>query len=25
MSNANMIRYHDLLMDRAVNTLGRVV
>ena len=25
MSNANMIRYHDLLIDRAVNTLGRVV
>jgi len=24
MSNANMIRYHDTLMDRAVNTLGRV-
>ncbi|MEM0915014.1 MAG: flagellar hook-basal body complex protein [Planctomycetota bacterium] len=23
-SNANMIRYHDTLMDRAVNTLGRV-
>ena len=23
-SNGNMIRYHDLLMDRAVNTLGRV-
>lgn len=22
--NANMIRYHDLLLDRAVNTLGRV-
>ena len=22
--NANMIRYHDTLMDRAVNTLGRV-
>jgi len=24
MGNANMIRYHDTLMDRAVNTLGRV-
>jgi flagellar basal body rod protein FlgG len=24
-SNGNMIRYHDLLMDRAVNVLGRVV
>lgn len=24
MGNANMIRYHDLLIDRAVNTLGRV-
>ena len=24
-SNANLIRYHDLLMDQAVNTLGRVV
>ncbi|MCG8400026.1 MAG: hypothetical protein MJA84_00345, partial [Firmicutes bacterium] len=24
MSNANMMRYHDLLMDRAVNTLGSV-
>jgi len=23
-TNANMIRYNDLLMDRAVNTLGRV-
>ena len=23
-SNGNMIRYHDLLMDRAVNVLGRV-
>lgn len=23
-SNSNMIRYHDLLMDRAVNVLGRV-
>jgi len=23
-SNGNMIRYHDNLMDRAVNTLGRV-
>ncbi len=23
-SNGNLIRYHDLLMDRAVNTLGRV-
>ncbi|GAB4108221.1 MAG: flagellar hook basal-body protein [Phycisphaeraceae bacterium] len=23
-SNANMIRYHDQLLDRAVNTLGRV-
>ena len=23
-SNANMIRYHDLMMDRAVNVLGRV-
>ncbi|MEO0587990.1 MAG: flagellar hook basal-body protein [Planctomycetota bacterium] len=23
-SNANMIRYHDTLLDRAVNTLGRV-
>lgn len=23
-SNANMIRYHDTLMDRAVNTFGRV-
>ena len=23
-SNANLIRYHDLLMDRAVNTLGSV-
>lgn len=23
-ANANMIRYHDLLMDRAVNVLGRV-
>jgi len=23
--NGNMIRYHDLMMDRAVNTLGRVV
>lgn len=23
--NANMIRYHDLTMDRAVNVLGRVV
>lgn len=22
--NANMIRYHDTLMDRAINTLGRV-
>lgn len=22
--NANMIRYHDQLMDRAINTLGRV-
>ena len=24
-SNANLIRYHDLLLDRAVNTLGRVL
>ncbi|MEM6334024.1 MAG: flagellar hook-basal body complex protein [Planctomycetota bacterium] len=24
MGNANMIRYHDTLIDRAVNTLGRV-
>lgn len=24
MGNANMIRYHDLVMDRAINTLGRV-
>jgi flagellar basal-body rod protein FlgF len=24
-ANGNMIRYHDLLMDRAVNVLGRVV
>jgi flagellar basal body rod protein FlgG len=24
MGNANMIRYHDTLLDRAVNTLGRV-
>ena len=24
-SHANLIRYHDLLMDQAVNTLGRVV
>jgi len=24
MGNANLIRYHDLLMDRAINTLGRV-
>ncbi len=24
MGNAQMIRYHDLLMDRAVNQLGRV-
>lgn len=23
--NSNLIRYHDLLMDRAVNSLGRVV
>ena len=23
-TNANMIRYHDLVMDRAVNVLGRV-
>lgn len=23
-ANGNLIRYHDLLMDRAVNTLGRV-
>jgi flagellar basal body rod protein FlgG len=23
-SNANMIRYHDQILDRAVNTLGRV-
>jgi len=23
-SNGNMIRYHDLMMDRAVNVLGRV-
>lgn len=23
-ANGNMIRYHDLVMDRAVNTLGRV-
>ena len=23
-ANANMIRYHDVVMDRAVNTLGRV-
>ena len=23
-SNSNMIRYHDLLLDRAVNVLGRV-
>ena len=23
-ANANMIRYHDTIMDRAVNTLGRV-
>jgi flagellar basal body rod protein FlgG len=22
--NANLIRYHDILMDRAVNVLGRV-